>query len=108
MIILRDFLFLNTNMLRNYLSSAEGYIESEQSQIETESVTKGGKADVKILEGSISTESSRETASKRTLTEAAQFQKLFDILENHDQIKHLDVFENEYWSTIQRDDVLEI
>jgi hypothetical protein len=109
MIILRDFIFLNTNMLNNYLSTIEGYLADEFEYTESEKGQKGGKLGYSpIVEGNASSETSRETTSKRVLTPPSQFQKLYEVLEKQEQIKHLDLLDDEYWANIQKGEILEI
>jgi len=109
MIVLRDFIFLNTNMLNNYLSTIEGYSAKEFDYTESEKGQKGGKLGyAPIVEGNASSETSRETKGKRVLTSPAQFQKLYETLEKQEQIKHLDLFDDDYWADIQKDEILEI
>lgn len=108
MIVLRDFLYLNSKMLTNYLSSIDGYLEDEINHMETEKFHKGGKAGAKIIEGNVSSEVSTETSSKRVMTEPAKFQRLYESLEHIQQLKYLDLFDAEYWKEIKRGDILEI
>lgn len=109
MIVLRDFIFLNTNMLNNYLSTIEGYSAEEFDYTESEKGQKGGKLGYSpIVEGNASSETSRETKGKRVLTPPAQFQKFYETLEKQAQIKHLDLFDEEYWVDIQKGEILEI
>lgn len=109
MIVLRDFIFLNTNMLNNYLSTIEGYSAEEFDYTESEKGQKGGKLGYSpIVEGNASQETTRETKSKRVLTHPAQFQKLYEALEKQEQIKHIDLFDDKYWADIQKGEILEI
>jgi hypothetical protein len=109
MIVLRDFIFLNTNMLNNYLSTIEGYSAEEFDYTESEKGQKGGRLGYSpIVEGNASSETSLETKGKRVLTPPAQFQKLYETLEKQEQIKHLDLFDDEYWADIQKGEILEI
>jgi hypothetical protein len=109
MIILRDFIFLNTNMLNNYLSTIEGYFADELDYSESEKGQKGGKLGYSpIVEGNASSETARETKSKRVLTPSSQFQKLYEILEKQEQIKHLDLLDDDYWANIQKGEILEV
>lgn len=109
MIILRDFIFLNTNMLNNYLSTIEGYLADEIDFTEFEKGTKGGKLGyAPIIEGNASSETSQETKSKRVITIPAQFQKLYEILEKQNELKHIELLDDELWDTIEKGEILEI
>lgn len=43
MVMLRDFLYLNTNMLSNYLATIDGYLEQEFDVSETEKAKKAAR-----------------------------------------------------------------
>ena len=108
MITLRDFLYLNTSMLSNYIATIDGYVEEELDVSELEKGEKRAKAGIYAVEGNISSETSRETKAKRTLTPPAQFQRLYDVLEEKEQIKYVGLFDDKFWSEISKGDILEI
>src|SRR5688572_28273680 len=109
MIVLRDFIFLNKNMLNNYLSTIEGYLAEEFDYTESEKGQKDDKiGNSSIVAGNASSDTSRESKTKRVLTPHAQFQRLYEVLENQGQIKHLDLFDDDYWADIQKGEILEI
>jgi hypothetical protein len=81
MITFRDFLYLNTSMLQNYLSTVDGYLEQEIDFSEMERGQKDGKVGIYAVEGKITAETARETKAKRTLTPPAQFQKFYEVLQ---------------------------
>lgn len=108
MFTLRDFMYLDTNMLTNYLATVVGYVEDEIDHSESSQGHKGANLASPLLGGVASTDNSSESKSKRVLTPPAQFQKLYAILENSQQIKHIELMDNDYWNTIQRGDMLEV
>ncbi|MCL4274028.1 MAG: hypothetical protein KJZ77_09170 [Anaerolineales bacterium] len=108
--ILRNFLFLDTDTLDDYLAALEGYvIDSAIDQTETEKKDVTGKAGYKILEGELTTEKSKEMKQRLAVTNAAKFQRLYEILEKQeDGFRYLDLFDQEIWEQIRRGDLLEI
>ncbi len=108
MVTLRDFLFLNTNMLSNYLATIDGYLEQEFDVSETEKGEKSGKVGIYAVEGNLSSETARETKARRTLTPPAQFQRLYEALETQQQIKYMGLFDEQYWNEIRKGDILEV
>ncbi len=108
--ILRNFLYLDTEALADYLSAIEGYIvEGEIEQKETE--TKGIKGEAgfqTIVKAGGGLETVRETKQKVAITDAAKFQKLYEILENDGDNKYLDLFDFDTWKEIRRGQMLEI
>ena len=107
--ILRNFLFLDTATVEDYLSALEGsVIEGPIDQTDVERKEKGGKAGYKIVEGSVGSESSTETKQKLVINDAGRFQRLFEILEEQDAVQFLDAFDDEIWSQLRRGEILEI
>ena len=107
--ILRNFLFLDTATMEDYLATIEGYIvEGAIDQTEVEKKDKSGKAGYKIVEGGIASEKSTETKQKLAVTDAAKFQSLYEILEEQDLVQFLDAFDEEIWNQLHRGELLEI
>lgn len=107
--ILRNFLYLDTATVDDYLSTLEGSIpEGTYDQTDLDKKGKGGKAGYKIIEGNIAAESSSEIKQKRAVTDAAKFQRLFELLEESEQYRYLDVFDSMLWGAISRGDILEV
>lgn len=106
---LRNFCYLDTSTLDDYLSTLEGaVIDGPVDQTEQKKSHKSGKAGYKIVEGNIGIETTQETKQKLSITDAGKFQHLFELLETQDQIKFLDVFDEDIWNEISRGDILEI
>lgn len=107
--ILRNFLFLDIATVADYLSVLEGSIvEGAIDQTEVEKRAKGGKAGYKIVEGSAASETSMETKQKRIVTDAAQFQSLYELLEDQELIQFLDAFDAGIWNQLRRGELLEV
>ena len=95
--------------MEDYLAAIEGYVvDSAIDQTETEKKDVSGKAGYKILEGELTTEKSKETKQKMAVTDAAKFQRLYEILEGQEEFTYVDVFDQETWDKIRRGDLLEI
>ncbi|MBM3181455.1 MAG: hypothetical protein FJZ86_14025 [Chloroflexi bacterium] len=56
----------------------------------------------------MSSETAKETKAKRTLTPPAQFQKLYEVLDSQEEIKHLGLFDEQFWNEIKKGDILEV
>lgn len=107
--ILRNFLFLDTSMLDDYISTLEGYIlDGSIDKTEVKKGEIGGKADIKIASSDAKTERSTETKQKLAITDAAKFQKLYEILEEKNMFQFLDAFDEGIWNQIRRSEMLEI
>jgi hypothetical protein len=111
--LLRNFLFLDTKALGDYLSTLEGgIIEGTIDQTETGKRDKGAKLTAKIIEGNISSGSSVETKFKSSLTDAGNFQRLYELLAGADvpgnQLQVLDAFDEAIWDQLHRGEVLEV
>jgi len=107
--MLRNFLFLDTSAVDDYLAALQGSIlDGPIEQTETGKSEKGGKAGYKIIEGNITSETSTEKKQKLAVTDAAKFQQLYEIIENQQMLKFLDLIDEDTWSDIRRGDLLEI
>ncbi len=107
--ILRNFLFLDTDTLDDYLATLEGYVvDGSIDQTETEKKDLTGKAGYKIIEGEVATEKSKEMKQTLAVTNAAKFQRLYELLEKQDGFKFLDLLDQDTWEQIRRGDILEI
>ncbi len=106
--ILRNFLFLNTNSMNDYLSALEGYIVEETDVIESQKSQLGGKAGMKIVEGNTSTETHKETKKKVAITDVSKFQRLYELMEDNNLVQYLDAFDEEIWNDIKRGEIIEV
>ncbi|KPV50449.1 hypothetical protein SE17_26895 [Kouleothrix aurantiaca] len=106
---LRDFLFLDTQVISDYLSSLEGYIVEGPVE-QTESGEKGadGKFDLKAVSAGAKLSKSTETKRKLAITDVAQFQQLYDLLEEQEELQYLEAFDEAIWNQLRRGEVLEI
>jgi hypothetical protein len=106
--ILRNFLYLDSSTVSDYLSSLDGSIvEGPVEHTQSAKHDKGIKASLRIVEGSLSGGGSSETKEKRLITDAAKFQRLYELIaEEH--IQYLDAFDDEIWQQIQRGELLEL
>jgi hypothetical protein len=106
---LRKFLFLDTDTVTDYLAALEGSVLAgtiEETQQETHK--KEGGADVKVVRAGAGSEDSTQTRRERVINPAAQFQRLYELLESEDAIRFLESFDEEIWSQLKRDEILEI
>lgn len=94
-------------MLHDYLATLDGYVEEEIDHSESSRTEKTGGVS-KVLQGSITSEQSTESSSKRRLTEPAKFERLYRILKDLEQIQYLEAFDQEIWDSIKRGEILEV
>lgn len=107
--ILRNFLYLDTSVLNDYLSTIEGFIEEGPiDQTEIEKKNKSGNANVKIVEGKIASETATETKQKLARTDASKFNKLYSYLSENSMIQFLDAFDESIWNQIRRGEIIEV
>jgi len=106
--MLRDFLFLNTEILTSYLSQLEGYAEVSVDETTTEQKKKGASSKIMGIGGEISGDKTTSTKRNLAVTDEAKFQKLYDMLEKRKEIQFLDAFDDEIWQQIRRGEILEI
>lgn len=106
--ILRNFLYLDNNMMEDYLSALDGYLIEEQNEIKTNSYANDVGGDVKFLKGDMSTTSETKVDSKKAITYAAKFQKLYDLMAKNTMLRCIDEINEKIWREIHRSDIIEI
>jgi hypothetical protein len=106
--VLRNFLYLDTNILNDYLSTLEGYIEESAELTENKYTKTSGKAGVRFFEGERESNKDVGIVKKVALTDASKFQKLYEILEKKEMIQFLEVFDSIIWDSIKKNEILEV
>src|SRR6516165_10770760 len=105
---LRNFLYLNSSTMADYLSALDGsVIEGPIDHTLSAQHGKGLRGDFKLLQGDWSRGGASETREKRLVNDAAKFQRLYELIEK-EHLRYLDIFDESIWSQIQRGDLLEI
>ncbi len=106
--VLRNFLYLDSSTISDYLSSLDGsVVEGPVDHTQSAKHDRGFKASLKIMEGSLSGGGSAETKEKRLVTDAAKFQRLYELIAE-DHIQYLDAFDDAIWQQIRRGELLEL
>lgn len=109
--ILRNFLYLNEQMLNDYLSAIEGFMATKVIQTTKQTNTKnaGIGINAKFVNGDLGKKSNNEleTQMEVQITPASKVQKLIDYLNADEPIKFYDSMNEEIWQSIQRDEVIE-
>lgn len=112
---LRNFLYLNTKIVDDYLAALEGYVYDEEVQEisnSTENTVKGGgKIKIASGEGSHVGKSSEAVNRSVKISDAAKFDKVFKYLEAGDedeQIKYYEFLTDDEYNNLRRDDFLEV
>lgn len=106
--MLRNFLYLDTSTVSDYLSSLEGsVIDGQVDHTQSTKNEKSIRGDFKVLQGGLGGSGSSETKEKRLVTDAARFQRLYELIrEKH--LQYLDAFDDAIWQQIQRGELLEL
>ncbi|MBE5947952.1 MAG: hypothetical protein E7261_02865 [Lachnospiraceae bacterium] len=112
---LRNFLYLNTKIINDYLSAIDGYVYNEEAQsiaTSTEEAMKAGGG-VKLVsgEGTHIGKTAEEITRSVQISDAAKFDKVFRYLQDGDedeQIKYYEFLSEELFNELRRDDFLEV
>lgn len=112
---LRNFLYLNTKIINDYLSAIDGYLYDEESQ----SIATSKEHDLKTSgsikfvsgEGNHTGKSAEEVKRSVQISDAAKFDKVFEYLQSggeDEQIKYYEGLTDEIFNSLHRDDFLEV
>lgn len=109
---LRNFLYLNTNLIDGYLSAIDGFLYDEETQEEHSNTQKEGTIDggIHVLKGSGKLNSTQDTGITRNvrITDSAKFQRVYDYLSSEENIPYYEMLSQETWDNINREDFIEI
>lgn len=114
---LRNFLFLDTDALNDYLSTLEGaLVEGPITETETTKSESSGKLGAGFgllnVQGGLGSGGSSEIKRTLATTDAARFQLLFSLLEDSTdtdtQIQKLEAFDEGIWKQLSRGELLEV
>ncbi len=109
--ILRNFLYLNEQILDGYLSAIEGYIPKKVTQTtkEVNSKKTGVSASVKAIAGELGKNKSNETETymEIEISPASKVQKLINHLNENSEIPFYEYMDENSWHSLNRDEIVE-
>lgn len=112
---LRNFLYLNTKVLEDYIAAIDGYTYDEESQEIATSTEKtlAGKAGASLIGGSGEHKGTQAEEIKRSvkISDAAKFEKIYNYLQNEDDesgLKYYEFISDDIYTQLSRDDFLEV
>jgi hypothetical protein len=109
--ILRNFHYLNTSIIDDYISSIEGSLIESEDISEKIATNKGVGAEVGALiklDAGLKTQIEKETRKKVVQTYASKFQKIYSYLETEENIPYYDYMDEDSWEGISRNQFIEI
>jgi len=107
----RNFLYLDTKTMTDYLSTVMGYVpvlDNHASKVAASSHEHGAKITVPLGSLRGANQGSSQLSEVVQTTEAAQFHQLYEILHGQDMFRFLNYFDDVVWDQIRRGDLVEI
>lgn len=109
---LRNFLYLNTKVIEDYMAAIDGYIYDEESQAimtaNENSVSGKGTVGVASGGGTHTGKQSEEVKRNVRISDAAKFDKIIEFLQNNDELKYFEFLEESDYNSLCRDDFVEV
>lgn len=109
---LRSFLYLDTKIVDDYISAIDGYLYEEEEITNSASTTtsKGVNASIKAISGNLGKDGVQTNEVKKAVkvSDAAKFDKVFDYIEDNEEIKYYEFLTEQDYNDIRRGDFLEI
>lgn len=111
---LRNFLYLNTKVIEEYVSAIDGYTYDEESQAIATSKESAlaGKGAIGIASGTGSHTGKQSEEVKRSvrISDAAKFEKIYKYLQSNedDGLKYYEFLSEPEYNNLYRDDFLEV
>lgn len=108
--MLRNFLYLDIDTVSNFLSTLEGYIETEVDESESKEGKIGADGGAPFLKGSAGTSKASSRNRKLTATNESRFQRLYQLLDEHYDkgIPYITSLDHESWTLLSRGSIIEI
>ncbi len=111
---LRNFLYLNTKVVDDYIAAIDGYTYDEESQaiVTSKENTLAGKGAIGIVSGSGSHTGKQSEEVKRSvhISDAAKFEKIYKYLHSYEEdgLKYYEFLSDSEYDSLNRDDFLEV
>ena len=111
---LRNFLYLNTKVIEDYIAAIDGYTYDEESQAIATSKenTLAGKGSIGVASGNGSHTGKQAEEVKRSvhISDAAKFEKIYKYLQSNEEdgLKYYEFLYNSDYDDLHRDDFLEV
>lgn len=111
---LRNFLYINKNVLDDYISVIDGYTYDEETQIVNEGNKKAGgvKAGIPVLsgDGRVESNKSEEVQRRVRFSDSAKFEKIHRYLseDTDNPLKYYEFIEENEFNIMPRDSFLEV
>lgn len=109
---LRDYMYLDEDLVERLLSQVEGGVSSEETQTDVEKLDKrrGGGVQAAPLKAELGRTKATEISASRTVrqTPDSACSRLIDTLEQADSLQFLEVFDDTIWGQLRRGEALEI
>jgi len=109
---LRDYMYLDEDLVERLLSQVEGGVSSEETQTDMEKLDKrrGGGVQAAPLKAELGRTRATEISASRTVrqTPDSACSRLIDALEQAGSLQFLEVFDESIWSQLKRGEALEI
>lgn len=109
--VLRNFLYLNEQILDGYLSTIEGYLPTKVTQTtkETNSKKAGVSTSFKAVSGELGKNKSNETETymEIEISPASKVQKLINYLSEDSEIPFYEYMDEHSWNSVNRDEIVE-
>ena len=111
---LRNFLYLNTKVVEDYIAAIDGYTYDEESQeiATSKENTMAGKGAIGVVSGNGSHTGKQSEGVKRSvhISDAAKFEKIYKYLNSgeEDGLKYYEFLNDSEYDKLYRDDFLEV
>lgn len=109
---LRSFLYINPTLLDDYISAIDGFVYEEETLTtsKTKSVEGGLEGGIPVVKakGNYTNTDTEEAQKQVKITNSAKFDKVYNYLEEQDNLKYYEYMEDAQWDEIKRNDFLEV
>jgi hypothetical protein len=110
--VLKQFLYLNDDLVNQFISQLEGGLYEEESESSTESRER--KLGGGLGAGPVKGEAGRTTGSEKTVsrtvrqTPESRYERLIELIEEEGPIRFIEAANDEMWNDLKRGDIVEV
>lgn len=110
--MLRNILYIDNNIIDDYISQIDGYTYEEETIVDSSSKDKGASGRIGLgkfnSEGKIENQETFSSTKNVKITDASKLDKIIKYLEKNDEVRYYELITSQLWNNIKRNDFLEL
>lgn len=110
--ILKNILYIDKNIIDDYLSQIDGYTYEEETIVDSSTKDKGASAGIGLgkfgTKGNLEKQDSFSSTKNIKITNASKLDRIIKYLKDNDELKYYENMTEQLWNDIGKDNFLEV